>query len=685
MKWFKRIGVSVAVFAASLLALDLIFPPPLERGAALSAMVTDRNGKPLRAFPTDEGRWRFQANLDEIDPVFIEALLKVEDKRYYSHNGVDFIGVARAARSNFASGRIVSGASTITMQTARLLEPRLRTLSSKFVEMLRAIQIERRLSKREILEMYLTLAPYGGNLEGVRAASWRYFGREPDRLSDDQIALLIALPQSPEMRRPDRRPNGAITGREVIAKKLHRHGSLDDRRLAETLAAPLPDWHGFPDRAWQVSAKARRASQGKDARSSVDASLQSDLQALAKRHAETLGPDVQIAMMVVDVPTRGVRVSIGSASLDRAGGWLDLTAKARSPGSTLKPFIYAMAFDDGIAAPSTTIADLPKRFANYRPENFDRSFRGDVSIREALQHSLNVPAVLTLDRVGPERFAAQLALSGASPRIYGSAKKEPGLALALGGAGLTAREIVMLYAALGDGGRAKPLAWLADEENLNLERPGRRLVSPEAAEKVLEILRSAPTPAGRIPGRLTEDAPLIAFKTGTSYGYRDAWAAGVAGDLAFVVWVGQADGTPRPGKTGRNTALPILFDIADRASLRLGGQDGTGERLKSPELDQTSTSLANFMDESRPPEILFPPVGAELWAGSVNGKPARAFVFAGRGDSDLRWYVDGKPCEVDAEGEPIWSPANPGFYRIKAVDDQGRASHVRVRVLGESG
>lgn len=685
MIWLKRIGVSAAIFVASLLALDLLFPPPLERGAALSAMVTDRNGKPLRAFPTAEGRWRFQAKLDDIDPVFIEALLRVEDKRFYDHGGVDLIGVMRAARSNIASGRVVSGASTITMQTARLLEPRPRTLGSKFIEMLRAVQIERRLSKDEILEMYLTLAPYGGNLEGIRAASWRYFGREPDRLSDDQIALLIALPQSPEMRRPDRRPEGANKGRAVIAQKLHRHGWLDDRRLAETLSAPLPGRHGFPDRAWQVSAKARRAAQGKDAQSSIDASLQNDLQGLAQRRAESLGPDVQIAIMVVDVPTRGVRASIGSASLKRAGGWLDLTAQARSPGSTLKPFIYAMAFDDGLAAPSTTIADLPKRFANYRPENFDRSFRGDVSIREALQHSLNVPAVLTLDRIGPERFAAQLALSGAPPRIYGSAKKEPGLALALGGAGMTAREIVMLYAALGDGGRAKPLVWLADDEDANANRPGRRLVSEDAAEKVLEILRSAPTPEGRIPGRLTENAPQIAFKTGTSYGYRDAWAAGVAGDLAFIVWVGRADGTPRPGKTGRNTALPILFDVADRAALRLGGQEGTGERLKSPESKRASSSLASFMQDGNPPEILFPPIGAELWAGDVNGKPARAFVFAGRGDSDLSWYVDGKPCETDAEGEPVWSPPAPGFYNVKAVDAEGQATQVRVRVLGAGG
>ena len=685
MIWLKRIGVTAAIFVAGLLALDQIFPPPLERGAALSAMVTDRNGKPLRAFPTKEGRWRFQANLDEIDPVFIEALLQVEDQRFYQHGGIDFIGVLRAARSNLASGRVVSGASTITMQTARLLEPRPRTLRSKFIEMLRAWQIERRLSKREILEMYLTLTPYGGNLEGIRAASWRYFGREPAQLSDDQIALLIALPQSPEMRRPDHRPEGAKAGRASIAQKLYRHGWLDERRLKETLSSPLPSRHGFPDRAWQVSAKARRAAGGTDAQSSIDVSLQNDLQALAKRYAETMGPDVQVAIMVVDVPTRGVRASIGSADLSRSGGWLDLTAYPRSPGSTLKPFIYAMAFDDGIAAPGTTIADLPKRFANYRPENFDRSFRGDVSIRDALQHSLNVPAVLTLDRVGPERFAAQLALSGAPPRIYGSAKTDPGLTLALGGAGLTAREIVMLYAALGDGGRAKPLVWLASDEEKSLSRSGRRLVSADAAEKILEILRSAPTPEGRMPGRLTENAPQIAFKTGTSYGYRDAWAAGVAGDLAFVVWVGQADGTPRPGKTGRNTALPILFEVADRAALRLGGQDGSGERLVSPTQERTSAPLANFMDESQPPEILFPPVGAELWAGEVNGKPARAFVFAGRGDGKLSWFIDGVPSPTDDEGEPVWLPTRPGFYSIQAVDALGRSSKVRVRVIGADG
>ena len=684
MKRLNQLAIAVAIMAVAGLLLDRIFPPPLKQGETLSALVTDRNGRPLRAFPTSDGRWRFKADLEATDPAFITALLQVEDKRFYHHGGVDWFGMIRATTSSLQAGRIVSGGSTITMQTARLLEPRKRTVGAKLIEMIRATQIEMRLSKREILELYLTLTPYGGNLEGIRAASWAWFGAEPDELTDDQIALLIALPQSPEMRRPDRRPAGARAGRNEIVVKLLRQGFLNEQRAGEVRDASLPTRHAFPAQAWQAAAKTRREAGTTDARSTIDAALQTDLQAMASRKAEALGPDVQIAMMVVDIRTRAVRASIGSAMRTRAGGWLDLTAQARSPGSTLKPFIYALAFDDGTIGPDTRIADMPKRFASYQPENFDRTFRGDVRVSEALQHSLNVPAVLALDRVGPERFAALLALVGAPPRISGSAMREPGLALALGGAGLTARELVMLYAALGDGGRAKPLVWLAADEEANASRYGRHLVSSSSASTILKILQNGPTPAGRMPGRLTEDAPQIAFKTGTSYGFRDAWAVGVAGDEAIIVWVGRADGAPRPGATGRQTALPILFEVADRAALRLGGQSGSEERLETSQIASAHGAQLNFTRVNAPPEILFPPRGAELWSGPVNGEAARAFVLAGRGDGDLSWYIDGEPCPVDDADEPIWKPERQGFYTITAVDAHGRESRVGVRVIGPS-
>lgn len=680
MTWLKRLAALCVVSLAAIFVLDKLFPPPIERGRDVSVMISDRDDRPLRAISRDNGSWRFAADLDEIDPVFIEALLEVEDKRFWSHGGVDWVGMVRAVSSSAQAGRVVSGGSTITMQTARLLEPRPnRTIGAKLAEMWRAHQLEWRLSKREILELYLTLTPYGGNLEGIRAASWRYFGREPNRLSDDQIALLIALPQSPEVRRPDLRPDGARAGRDSIVAKLERLGYLTEARADEARAAHIPGRrYAFPARAWHATGNAS-GDLSRDIRSTIDAGFQSEMEQIARRVVEDLEPEVQVSILVVDIPTRAVRAAVGSADRARPGGWLDLTAQARSPGSTLKPFIYALAFDDGSAAPSTRIADLPKRFAAYQPENFDRLFRGDVRVSEALQHSLNVPAVLTLDRIGPQRFAAALTLAGAYPRISGTATKEPGLALALGGAGLTAQELAVLYAALGDSGRAKSLIWDAD---LVSEDDGHyQLMSADSAEKILKILRETPTPAGRMPGRLTANAPQVAFKTGTSYGYRDAWAAGVSGDYAIVVWVGRADGAPRPGQTGRLAALPLLFETADRAAHHLGASGAAKSRLMSEVQPEARGALGAFDGDAKPPEILFPPRAAELWAGQVDGAPARPFVFAGRGEGDLHWFVDGVPVPLDAGGLPSWQPPDAGFYRVSAVDRAGRTSSVDVRVL----
>ena len=678
----RRIGIAALCALAAVLCLNWLLPPPLEKGAARSVMVTDRRGKPLRAFPTAEGGWRFQARLDEIDPVFIDALLQVEDKRFYSHMGVDWIAMVRAATSFAMAGRVVSGGSTITMQTARLLEPRPRNVGSKLIEMLRAMQIEARLSKQEILELYLTLAPYGGNLEGIRAASLAWFGTEPDALSDDQIALLIALPQSPEMRRPDRRPETARNARNSIAAKLEAFGVIDAARRAEIKTAALPARTGFPAHAWHGAARALRLAQtDADLASTLDAGLQADLEALLLRKAKEMGSRVQLSAMVVDIPTRAVRASVGSASRARPGGWLDLTQQPRSPGSTLKPFIYAMTFDDGAAVPGTIIDDLPKRFAAYQPDNFDRSFRGDVTIAQALQHSLNVPAVIALARIGPERFAAQLRLAGANPRVSGQAERDAGLALALGGAGMTVEDLATLYAALGDGGVSKPLIWQAREEAASKADTGQRFIGADSAAQVLEILADAPSPTGRVPGRLTQDAPQIAFKTGTSYGFRDAWAAAVSGDKAIVVWVGRADGAPRPGHVGRSDALPVLFDIADRVHARLPSGDDNARRLMRARDQRPQASLVNFSSAAPPPEILFPPRGAELWAGSVDSAPARDFVLAGRGSGTLRWFVDGEPCQTDDGGLPVWSPEAAGFYTISVVDEYGREARVRVRVL----
>ncbi len=677
-------GIVLATFGLAGLALDRVFPPDFTRADALSQWVTDRDGRPLRAFPAEGAYWRFPADIARIDPAFVEALLAVEDKRFRSHWGVDWFALVRAAVTSLQAGEIVSGGSTVTMQTARLLEPRPRTIGSKLVEIFRAHQIEARLSKREILELYLTLAPYGGNLEGIRAASWRYFGSEPDELSDDQIALLIALPQAPEARRPDRRPDAARDGRDAVADKLVRAGVFTPGQASDIRALPVLARHNaFPSTAWHAAARARRnAATGEDVRTTLDRRLQAGLDALLRRHAGTLGPDVQAAALVVDIPSRAVRASVGSLGRDRPGGWLDLTDQVRSPGSTLKPFIYGLAFDDGLAVPATRISDLPKRFDAYQPENFDRSFRGDVTIADALQHSLNVPAVLALAEIGPERFASALAVSGAPPRISGPLSGEAGLALALGGAGLTAQDLALLYAALGDDGIAKPLSWtVADAERTRAE-PGYRLLRPSSAGQILEVLSGTPTPSGRMPARLTRGAPDLAFKTGTSYGFRDAWAAGVSGELAMIVWIGRADGAPRPGQTGRKAALPLLFEIADLAARTLQTDRSGPGRLARPRVRREMHALGAFSPDDRAPEILFPPTDAELWAGPIDGRPPRGFVLSGRGDGPLRWYVDGTPLPRDDSGATLWHPRLSGFYELAAVDRAGRTSRVRVGIIG---
>jgi penicillin-binding protein 1C len=289
--------------------------------------------------------------------------------------------------------------------------------------------------------------------------------------------------------------------------------------------------------------------------------------------------------------------------------------------------------------------------------------------------------VLALERVGPERFAAQLRLAGADPRVHGQAKTDAGLALALGGAGMTLEELAILYAALGDGGMAKPLIWHAREEDASHKAKGKRFLGEDSAREILKILADAPGPTGRAPARLTQNAPQIAFKTGTSYGFRDAWAAGVAGDKAIIVWAGRADGAPRPGHVGRSDALPLLFEIADRAGVHLSVGDRNADRILAVPERRPQTALVNFAPQQAP-EILFPPRGAELWAGAIDGAPARAFVLAGRGAGPLRWFIDGKPCTLDDGGLPVWSPESPGFYTITATDEIGRQSRVRVRVIG---
>lgn len=670
-RWVAVLGtLCLAVIIA-----DILLPPPIARGGAVSAIVTDREGYWLHAFATKEGRWRFSADLDDIDPAFVRELIAIEDKRFYSHWGVDPLAVARAGASAFKSGRIVSGASTITMQTARLLEPRERNFGSKLIEMARAVQLERRLSKREILELYLTLAPYGGNLEGVRAASLIYYGREPERLTPAERAMLIALPQAPEARRPDRRQKAAAAARSGILDKLAADGILDAAIASEAKDAPVIGRRKiFPRFAYHAAEglARERASAQSTIRSTIEISKQQTAERLIAEHVKSVSDGATAAAIVVDSASGEVLASVGSSGFGANGGWIDLTDRVRSPGSLLKPFIYALAFEDGIIGANTVIDDMPQGFGGYRPENFDRTFRGEVRVKDALQHSLNVPAVATLERVGAERFSAMLQNAGARIFQKKRADARPTLALALGGAGITLRDVAALYDGLANGGRVRPLVWLKTD---TAPADGVQLFETDTAARINAILRGAPALAGRAPAALSATAPVIAYKTGTSYGYRDAWAAGHADGLTIVVWVGRADGAPRPGETGRKAAAPLLFALFDAMT------GGRSVRPVDPPEETFSPGLVRMAKAraASPPTILYPVPGSEIFAGSFGGDGV--VLAASGGEGDYRWYVDGKEVPADAEaGRAIWRPTELGFYDVAVVDAQGLGAAAKVRV-----
>ncbi|MDC7683100.1 penicillin-binding protein 1C [Asticcacaulis sp. BYS171W] len=660
--------------------VDLILPPDMSRAREASAVALDHNGAWLRALPVRGGTWRIRADLERTDKTFIRNLLKVEDERFWWHQGVDLIAIARALGSNVSAGGIVSGGSTITMQTARLLEPKPRNYLSKLIEVGRAWQLEARYSKREILSLYLTLAPYGGNLEGVRAASLSYFGHEPESLTLGEQALLIALPQAPEARRPDRHPERAMAARNLVLGRMAQKGIIAPSQVSEAQTEPMVvKRFSFPALAWHAAGRLAAEAKGLQATvvTTLDAPLQARLETLARQTAIAQGPNSSAAILVIEVKTRAVRASVGSGGLDRAGGWIDMVQAMRSPGSTLKPFIYGFGFEEGIIAPDTRLMDVATRFGDYQPENFDKVFHGEVSAKEALTHSLNVPAVAVLNRIGVGAFESRLDGVGVRLRRPKEGYKDAGLAIALGGAGIKLDDLALLYTGLGDKGLIKPLVWTEADARQNLTRGGQRLMQADAASRVISILRETPPPAGRLPAHLMKTANRPAYKTGTSYGFRDALAVGVAGGYVVLVWTGRPDGGSRVDQTGREASAPLLFDVFDQ----INAPSQAPQALTPAAAPEALKALKPAQNGA---SILFPPDKAVVYveATTIGGKLSvvRGLKPSARGKGPLSWYVNGQPLLPDETGRLDWRPEAEGFYEVSVVDADGVISRSQVRV-----
>ncbi len=671
-------GVLLAGGLAALLALvnggrapDLAVPT--------SALVLDRAGQLLRPFTVAGGRWRMPVDLAEVDPRLIAMLLAFEDRRFQSHAGVDPRALARAAWQMLANGRIVSGASTITMQLARLLDGRTtRTPGGKLTQIAAALALERRESKDAILAAYLILAPYGGNIEGVRSASLAWFGKEPARLTAAEAALLVALPQAPEARRPDRHPEAARRARDRVLARAAESGviSADEARAARHEPVPRSR-RPYPMLAAHAAEQAVRGHPERGVhRLTLDAGLQERLERLAAERAERLGARVSVALLVADHRNGGILASVGSAGLLDNGrdGFIDMTRALRSPGSTLKPLIYGLAFEAGIAHPESLVEDRPAGFAGYVPTNFDRSFQGTVTVRRALQLSLNVPAVRLLDAVGPARLVARMKRAGAQPALPDLSP--PGLAIGLGGVGVRLTDLVALYGAIARNGRSLVLTqdW---RDRASVPEP-RQVLDARAAWYVTSILAGVPPPAHAAPEQ-------IAFKTGTSYGYRDAWAVGFDGQHVVGAWAGRPDGGAVPGLTGIEAAAPILVDTFARLGQRTPlpaappGVLVASTAQLPPTLRHAGGGNGGSSLFADGPEIAFPPQGARVDLGLGAGVGKGLALKVRGGYPPFFWVANGAPVEQAAFARTaVWEPEGPGFTTIAVVDGRGRSSRVSV-------
>ncbi len=636
-----------------------------------SVEVLARDGSLLRAFTVADGRWRLAARPEAVDRDYLAMLVAYEDKRFRSHPGVDVLALIRAAGQALRAGRPVSGGSTLTMQVARLLEDSgTGRWAGKLRQIRVALALERRLSKDEILALYLDLAPMGGNLEGVRAASFAYFGKEPRRLTPAEAALLVALPQSPEARRPDRAPEAARAARDRVLARLTAGGLIEADRAAAARSEAVPAARRpFPQLAPHLADRLRAAEPlARVHRTTLDAGLQGRLEKLAADAVAGQGERLTVALLVADHRTGEILASVGSAGYtdDARAGFLDMTQALRSPGSALKPLVYGLAFDQGLAHPETLIEDRPTAFGTYAPQNFDRLFRGTLRLREALQLSLNIPVVLLTEALGPEHLLAALRRAGVAAAVPGGA---PGLAVALGGVGVSLEGLVTLYGGIARGGAALPLRARAGAAGA-----ARRLMSHEAAWQVADILAGLAPPPGAPANRL-------AYKTGTSYGHRDALALGFDGAHVAGVWMGRADGTPVPGAFGGGLAAPILFEVFARLKPALAplgppppGVLMAGNAGLPAPLRRFRGRDGAMAPDPEAPVVAFPPDGAEVDSGG-----GALVVRVRDGTAPFTWLADGRPFAVaTSEREALLEDPGPGHLTLSVIDAEGRAARVAV-------
>jgi penicillin-binding protein 1C len=669
-------ALACAGAAAVAVAVHLTPVPARDRLASLSQLVVAENGELLRAYLAPDGQWRLATRPEDVDPRYLDVLLAYEDRRFYRHIGIDFLAFARVAAQFLQHGRITSGASTLTMQAVRLLNPGSTGLHGKITQLLGAIQLERSLSKRDILEIYLTLAPFGGNIEGVRAASLFYFGKEPNSLTLQESALLVAIAQAPARRRPDRHPLAAAQARDRVLARLA------DRTTAATQEPPAPSAGPLvasrPFLAPHFADRARRlAPQAGTVRTTIDAALQAKVEQIVRETLQTWPGEVNASVLVVRNSDFAVRAYVGGSDFfaRESAGQFDHVRAVRSPGSALKPMIYGLGFEALIIHPSTIVTDRPVNFDGYAPQNFNEDYQGDMTVREALIKSINTTAVAVLARVTPAVLLTRLRNAGLTIQVD-DVDTAAGLAVALGGGGMTLESLTRLYASFANNGVVRPLKLLVADAGT--ER--KRVLDRDAAWALTDILADAPPPSGFGQRHAADGGRRIAYKTGTSFGYRDAWAVGFDRDHTVGIWVGRSDAAPNPGAMGVTTAAPLLHRVFDllptpRADVAGSSQGSVfANRVNIPARLQRLAGAAG-QRQAHTLRIVFPRRGSVVAAEKDGDGTQFVPLVADGGNPPYFWFVDGASLP-DGDPKIRWYPKGAGHVSATLMDSEGETSTV---------
>jgi len=636
------------------------FPAARLKKWSASPTVLDVKGRPMLTLVGSDEQWRFPVPLDAISPWLIQATIAVEDERFRRHPGVDPWAILRAAGQNLGAGRIVSGASTLDMQICRMMNDQPRTYRAKIVEAFRALQLNRLMSKAQILELYLNVAPYGGNVRGVEAAALRYFGKRAKDLSLSEAALLAGLPQSPSRYRPDRHLDTARQRQRGVLRSMLRKGQIDEQQCAEALSSPVVVCRSPRSRrAIHASFLALHRRPG-GGRTTLDLDIQDPVERLAYDHLESLSEGTELAVVVIDVAEAAIVAMVGSGDPhDPIDGQVNGVLAKRSPGSALKPFIYAAAFERERLNGDSLVYDIPIARGAWTPSNFDRTHTEQITAAEALRRSLNVPAILVAEGIGLARCCGVLESSGV--RLPPDAQKRGGLALAVGGIEVSLLDMTHAYATLGRRGIRRQPRLFADESSTSV-----RALKPRVCAAISDILSSRKRmPSGDVAQG--QNTPWFMWKTGTSSGRRDAWAVGHNMRYAIGVWVGRFRGTGRLEYVGALAAEPLLQSLFALPGLCLDSDP------PKPDAIRVSRPLPVPRELAEELRITAPGMGETFIAC---GETALVHASSNRDAGNL-WFVNGK---LEGKGRTQRLVLPPGVYELSCVEPQGSSSTVTFTV-----